>query len=1069
MNMRNLLCFFFVLFFLFSNAQGEANIWYFGHYAGLDFNGGSPVALTDGQINTQEGCGVISNANGELLFYSDGITVFNRLHEIMPNGTGLLGHPSSTQSATMVRKPGSDHLYYIFTTSTNNPPNGFRYTVVDMNLDNGFGAVTSEKNVLVELATTEHLGLTKHANGVDYWVIVHGKHNNHFYSYLLTAEGLSTTPVLTALGPIITIIGSQFFEAGSIRVSPSGSKLAFTSVINYAQLYDFDNATGVLSNELTLLQESNELISAAFSPDESVLYITNTLPSRIHQFNLNATDIPASKITIHTGNRPGQMQLGPDNKIYVAILGGYYLGVINSPNTVGMGCNFVLDGVYLGGRRSILGLPSFNQSIFFTPSISLNSHCVEEPSVFSFTTNQTVLSATWDFGDGNTSNSINPQHTYANAGVYNVSVNVVTPFGTGYNTAQIHIYPKPEIVHEVAILKQCDDDNDGFSAFNLSEGNSLLVANTEGLSFSYFETLQDAQNNTNPISNYTAYVNANVSTDQVFVRVTSPQGCFNLATLQLVVSTTLIPASFHRTFTACDDVLSGSNQDGLAVFDFSSVTPDVLAFYPQGQQLLVTYYTQLADALAEQNAISDISNHTNTASPHVQNIYVRVDSLLDNECLGLGHHITLQVERTPVIQPLVITSCDDDQDGLFGFDTSQIQSQLLNGLTEVSLHFYDSEGNAVTLSNPFVSHSQVLTVEAKNTFGEQCAYVSTLEFIVSELPIAYPLPLALTSVCDDEENPVQQNGLYAFDTSTFQTIILGNQTNRIVEYYDQSGHQLPSPLPNPFVSGTQNILVKVINTVNNHCQATMTIPLEVRPLPSIALFDDALVCSDNPSFTIVLNAGLLNQNQVNLHSYQWYFNGSILANQTSYQLTVNFPGVYTVEVSHPNACSRIRTITVTASNVATIENVAVTDLSNENTIAVVASGLGNYVYSLDGVQYQNSNFFANVAPGLYTVYVKDTNGCGVSSQEVSVLSIPKFFTPNADGFNDVWYIIGMSRNTKLSLKIYDRYGKVLKEINHFSEGWDGTYNGIPMPATDYWYSVEFEGGRVVKGHFSLVR
>lgn len=1054
-----------------SSAQGEANIWYFGENAGLDFNSGSPVALTDGQLFTHEGCATISNANGELLFYTDGTTVYNRNHAIMVNGTGLLGHSSSALSATVVPKPGSNHLFYVFTTPEETNPNGFRYSIIDMNLDGGNGAITSEKNILVYTNTLECLGVTKHANGVDYWIITHGWNSNSFFAHQLSSSGLSFTPVVSDIG--INVSGSPIDAISTIKVSQSGSKLVFASKKDIAQLFDFDNMTGVLSNELTLITHASGLYSSAFSPDESFLYITHSNPGKILQFNLNASNIPSSQITIHTGDTPGQMQVGPDNKIYIAFLFKTEIGVIHNPNELGLNCNFVLDGVDLAGKRSRMGLPSFNQSFFFTPSITVSSVCEQESSVFSFSSNQTVLSVVWNFGDGNTSNEMNPVHTYSSAGTYSVSVTVTTPNGVGTNSRNLVIFPKPVLTNSTVTLKQCDDDNDGFSAFNLSEAHGLMVASTENLSFSFFESLVDAQNNTNPIANFTAYVNQTVSTDQVFVRVSNEQDCFSVATLNLVISTTLIPASFQRDFTVCDDLSSGSIQDGIATFDFSSITPEISAFYPPGQQLVISYYENLADALAEQNAIVDISNHSNTASPNVQNIYIRVDSLLDNECLGLGHHITLFVEALPIIPSLNFTSCDDDQDGFVNFDVSSLETILLEGLPNVALTFWNEDGSFLPspLSNPFFTNSQNVLVRATNITTNACFFETTIAFTVDDLPEVFPIPTQLTTFCDDETDPLMQNGLFAFDTSSFQDILVGNQTNVTVNYYNEAGQILASPLPNPLISGTQNITVILSNTTNSNCSTTATIPLRVHPTPRIELFDDELICSDNPSFTRILDAGFVNQASTAQFTFQWFLNGNTIVNQTSESLTVNEEGVYTVEVTHPNGCSKTRTITVNASNLATIDEVQVVDFSNENSVTIMVSGLGNYVYSLDNENFQESNFFPNLETGIYTVYVKDLLGCGTKSKIINVLGAPNFFTPNGDGHHDFWNIKGASRplSSKIKIAIFDRFGKLLVSINPLTQGWDGTFQGQAMPSTDYWYVIEIDHRRVVKGHFSLIR
>jgi len=1253
---------------LASHAQGEANIWYFGQNAGLDFNSGSPVALTNGQLVTDEGCATISNSSGQLLFYTDGITVYNKNHSVMFNGTGLMGHPSSVQSATIIPKPGSNNLYYIFTTDNEHDPNGFRYSIVDMNLDGGNGAVTSDKNVLVYTPTIENLGITKHGNGQDYWIITHGWNSNSFIAYQLTATGLNLTPVITNIGAIITGGPTDFVAAGTIKISPSGSKLAFTSVSDIAQLFNFNNITGVLSNEITLLNEIGELIGAAFSPDESILYIANSF-GKIHQFDMNAVDIPNSRIIIHNGNIPGQLQLGPDNKIYIAFNNRTKLGVINNPNILGLGCNFVLDGVDLSGRLSKLGLPSFNQS-YFAPSIQFQNSCVGEATQFQLG-NSTTTSAVWNFGDGNTSNSLSATHTYTAPGTYTVSVMATNNSGTGvttrdiiisavptatqpnnisicddnndgfynfdltsrklailngqsesqfnvryfanatayannvaitspnsfpnttasqsqtiiaevYNIAnpnckttttfdiqvfqsplpntiispiqlcdntsfgtdvdgkvvfnltskqatilngqsatdfslsyykdaaltdlisnpttyinanvvetiyvkmtnnqnvncfattsfQIEVFSLPTINATIS-LKQCDDNNDGFSAFNLTEANELVVASTAGLSFSYFETLTEAQNNSNPVVNFTTYTNQSVSTDQVFIRVQNANGCFRVATLNLIVSTTLIPSSFQRAFTVCDDAVSGSNADGIATFDFSSANAQIASQYPSGQLLDITYYRNIADALSEQNAITNISNYTNFGYPNTQNIYVRVDSQLDNECLGLGHHITLNVEPLPIISPLSYNHCDDDQDGSFGFDIATLETTLLNGLTNVTLAYWDENNNPLPspLPNPFNSISQIVKVRATNNTTNACYFETNITFTVDDLPEAFAIPANLTTVCDDEPNPINQDGLFAFETSSFQNIILGTQIGMIINYYDESGNPLSSPLPNPLVSSSQNITVEVINPANSTCIATTIIPLIVNPLPEIDLYGDELICSNNPSFTKIINAGLLDETTVSNFTYQWFFNSAIIPSETNYNLTVNVEGIYTVAVTNSDGCIRTRTITVNASDIATINDIEIVDLSDENSVTVLVTGLGDYEYSLNNIDYQSSNIFQDIAAGIYTVYVQDLNGCGVATEEISVLGIPNYFTPNADGINDYWNVKGVNSNLNLETTIYifDRYGKLLKQISPLSQGWDGTFSGNQMPSSDYWYSIQLEDGRNIKGHFSLKR
>lgn len=1073
--------YFFLLFSILAFPQGEANIWYFGENAGLDFNSGTPVALTNGQINTIEGCAVLSNNLGQLLFYTDGITVYNKNHQVMVNGTGLMGNSSSTHSATIVQKPGNPNLFYVFTLDAFGHVNGFRYSVIDLALDNGLGGVTSEKNVPIYGPSSEKISVVKHANNIDFWIVTMGYPGNTFYAHLLTSSGISSSPVISTAGFYVPN-NDENNVIGQMKISPTGNKI---SVVHTEQkkveLFDFNNNNGIISNPILLYSSNSSSTSQTvygteFSPNGEVLYVTKTFEYKIFQYDLTSSNIPASKIDIQyiqNYNFPNALQLGPDGKIYIAQQSKYYLSVIANPNNIGVACNLQEDIISLNGKRSNSGLPTFSQSFFYTPLINLTSTCEGQMSNFSFSTNQTILSATWNFGDGNTSNAINPSHIYTNPGTYNVSVTITTPQGTGSNTRSIIIYPRPTVLQNTCVLKQCDDNNDGYSAFNLTEANNLFVANTNNLTITYHETYNEADNGTNAIMNPTAYANQVVSNDVVYVRIENTNGCYRVGQLNLSVSTTNIPSSFQKVFTVCDDVLSGSNSDGVATFNFSSVTSDIQALYPVGQALTIAYYKNLVDALAEQNPITNTSNYTNTGYPNTQNIYVRVDSQVNNECLGLGHHITLNVEVIPFINDKTIRHCDDNQDGIYAFDTSNLQNNLLNGLTNVTVSYKDQNGNTLPspLPNPFVTTSQTITVRATNNTTASCYDEATVQFIVDDLPEIFPIPSNLTTVCDDEASPMSQDGLCAFNTSAFQSILLGGQTGMIVNYYAANGAVLPSPLPNPFITSTQNVIVEIVNPNNTQCKATYTLPFVVKPLPLIELAASELVCSNDPSFTKIINAGVTNVSQISNYTYQWYWNGTLIPSATQYDLTVNAEGVYTCEVQHPNGCSRIRTVIVTASNNATIEQISITDLSENNSIVVYVSGTGNYEYSLDGINYQTNNTFNNLNPGVYTVYVNDVNGCGEVVKDISLLGIPNYFTPNGDGFNDTWNIKGITEyyNFNSLIYIFDRYGKLLKQFAPLSNGWDGTFNGSPLPSDDYWYNMKLDDGRILMGHFTLKR
>jgi len=183
---------FIILFSLNFFAQKEANIWYFGDKAGIDFNSGSPVALLDGALNTLEGCASISDSNGNLQFYTDGSTIWTKDHSVMSNGTGLNGNFSSTQSAIIIPKPDASDIYYVFTVDFQGEPNGLQYSEIDMTLNSGLGAVTSTKNVLLLTPVLEKLTAIKHSNNDKKWWELVIKIKNHENEFLMCNARLKT-------------------------------------------------------------------------------------------------------------------------------------------------------------------------------------------------------------------------------------------------------------------------------------------------------------------------------------------------------------------------------------------------------------------------------------------------------------------------------------------------------------------------------------------------------------------------------------------------------------------------------------------------------------------------------------------------------------------------------------------------------------------------------------------------------------------------------------------------------------------------------------------------------------
>ena len=353
----------------FGFAQNQNNIWYFGAKAGLDFNSGSPVAITNSHMLQVEGTAVMSDENGNLLFYTDGKKVWNANHDQMPNGFDLLGNISSTQSALIV--PKNCGSYYLFTVPSENNFIPLSYSIVDMNADGGLGDITL-KNVELYHPVNERLTATLDSSGTGYWVVAQEHQSNAILSYHINPAGIDTTPVITTISDLAdTGNFSIMTNLGYMKFSPDGSKLCYTFLYynNTSVVLDFDKNTGTVSNPVVLQQTSGGY-GVEFSPDNSKLYIESVnCPFQIWQYDLaagSATDIQNSAFLLdsqyyNSGSFQygGALQLAPNGKIYVNRLQRGFVGVIKHPNLQGALCSYVDSAVYLNGKYCQDGLPNF--------------------------------------------------------------------------------------------------------------------------------------------------------------------------------------------------------------------------------------------------------------------------------------------------------------------------------------------------------------------------------------------------------------------------------------------------------------------------------------------------------------------------------------------------------------------------------------------------------------------------------------------------------------------------------------------------------------------------------------
>ena len=266
---------------------------------------------------------------------------------------------------------------------------------------------------------------------------------------------------------------------------------------------------------------------------------------------------------------------------------------------------------------------------------------------------------------------------------------------------------------------------------------------------------------------------------------------------------------------------------------------------------------------------------------------------------------------------------------------------------------------------------------------------------------------------------------------------------------------------NPIETPTTYDWSAAINTVyvriesSDNCSQFSELNIALQPSPVILIPNNVGLC-ENTSSQITAGSGF--------DSYLWS------TSEETESITVSEEGEYWVTVTQNNCdliCSTTKNFSVVLSNAATISNIEITDWTNSDNIIVVYvsdTSIGDYEYSLDGINYQDSNAFSDLTSGNYTVYVRDKNGCGVENQEVFLLNYPKYFTPNGDGSHDTWSIKHSETEPALTTRIYDRYGKLIKQLSANSS-WDGTYAGNYLPDSDYWFVVIRDNGKTHKGHY----
>ena len=572
----------------------------------------------------------------------------------------------------------------------------------------------------------------------------------------------------------------------------------------------------------------------------------------------------------------------------------------------------------------------------------------------------------------------------------------------------------------------------------------MSVSSPETLTITFYETLVDAENEQNELPlNYTNQTNP----QQIYARVENGTYCHAIAEFGLnVIQVPLVNSA--SALTQCD-----TDQDGSASFNLTVSETEVLDI--RQDDILVTYHETIEDVDNNDVTIPNPSAYHNTSNP--QTVYIRVTNTVSNCYVTIP--LELIVNLPPTINTAIIETCDSDTNT---YNLLDAITDLIGTQTPINVTFYANLLDAQNTQNPlntdytYATNNDTIFVNAVNT-DTGCSAITSFNLLVNSSPIANQPPNLVA--CDDDFD-----SMLFLDLSQQTAIVLGAQDPNqfTVSYFELEVEAIDNTNAildlNYNAFDGQTIYVRIENNTTG-CFSTTSFDIIINRKPDVNI-PDQTVCLDNLPLIVSAETGFADD------TYLWSTNAS-----TS-EIEITTIGTYSVTVTSIFGCQTTSTFNVIESEQATIEFTETVDFSNPNNITVTISGIGNYLYTLDHGVPQESNVFYNVTLGPHVIEIIDLNGCASAIKNIVIIDAPLFFTPNNDGYNDTWHITGVNQLEGTVVYIFDRYGKLIKTLNHSSPGWDGTYRGELMPSNDYWFLAQVKKGDIsfeVKRHFALKR
>ena len=965
--------------------QKQGNIWMFGPATGLDFNNTPPDYILADHLYMHFSSASIADKDGQLLFYTNGLEVYDKNYLPMPGGIQLLGSHVHAGSAVIIPKPGDENIFYVFTADRWRE---LHYSVIDMRLNGGLGQVVQKNIPLPSTSSSGQIAAVAHANGKDIWVLTHAMDSNKYYALLVTDQGVRSDPVTSEAGIIHTFPNGEL--NAQLKFSADGKKVASAGweMHNLVEVFDFDNTTG----KLTLESEYSGFGGRGpwgleFSPSGQYLYITehdlDDWPTSLFQVEVGAPsgDINSVGTPLLTDANFGNLQLGPDGRIYMARGRRIFLGVINKPDRQDAEANVELDGHWLGGKYSSWGLPNFIQSYFKAPNFTETAVCFTDSTRFEMGPDLLAVadSVSWDFGDpttgsANTSTDLSPVHVFSAPGDYTVTLTYYANGVAANEVGVVTIYPLPE--------------PDLGSDKVLVQDEALDISLPDDLSY----TWQDGE---------TATTRQLTEAGWYSVVAINEGNCSGVDSL----------AVFTLTHTdACQSDIVGFNLDAGDI-----VTDSVTWNFDDP----ATGSANQATGFSPGHAFSAFGSYTVSAT-----IY------FNNRVLDRSFLVEIAAPTTPNLGP--------DETLLYG------QTRELSAAGQGTSYLWQDNSTEETY---LVQGPGTYWVEVTNAQG--CTARDSVIINYDQL-IEVSLPQD-TVLCQGETLMLDASlpdGTYLWqDGSTNATFL---------------------------AEGPGTYWVQITNAFQNRTKID-SILIDYYEFNPIDIVPEQVICSVQSVEMVATGA---REGEV----YRWYDENMRLIEETTGSMTtpvLDRTTDYFVTLSNGQCESPPVRWTVIYDEV--FAEIVASDTLVKIGESIELNGFGGeeFRWSPDSWLSSSTEQFITASPERetkYTLTTRNAYGCEArASVRIYVdrdLTIPNVFTPNNDGYNDIWEITNIERFPNHLILIKDRQGNVIRNFTGYGNNWNGTkVDGTQLPTGTYFYIINLNDPdyELFKGSISIIR